>query len=306
MLHERIPAADAFFIKLGRKGEWERECLKNGILRFGYQETCHDDCLAGRWDNVRNFWITLRGDRKSATRDTNQIRIFYEAGEKSIFITFHGGLLYWCRARSGVILNTDGTRIRKTIDGWHNTSILGESLRTDRLSGSLLRVQGYRGTICKVANTSYLLRRINGELPESVAAADEARATYLNSIGSMIGLLTWQDFELLVDLIFTNSGWRRLGSLGKTQKSLDLELQLPTTGEIAFVQVKSEASPTVLQDYLKQYQAQERYDRLFFVWHTGAINQLVTEPGVVLLDRMRLAELVLETGLAGWLRDKVS
>ncbi len=57
---------------------------------------------------------------------------------------------------------------------------------------------------------------INDELPPAVLLADEARAAYLSAIENLIGLLTWQDFELLVDLIFANSGWRRLGALGKT------------------------------------------------------------------------------------------
>jgi len=33
-----------------------------------------------------------------------------------------------------------------------------------------------------------------------------------------MNLLIPQDFELLVDLVFSNSGWRHVGQLGKTQK----------------------------------------------------------------------------------------
>ena len=66
----------------------------------------------------------------------------------------------------------------------------------------------------------------------------------------LMRLLTWQDFELLVDLVFTNSGWRRVGPVGKTQKTVDIELMLPTTGERAFVQVKSSAGKRDLDEYL--------------------------------------------------------
>lgn len=110
----------------------------------------------------------------------------------------------------------------------------------------------------------------------------------------------------MVDLIFANSGWRRLGSLGKTQKSIDLELQLPTTGEIAFIQVKSEASNSTLQDYLRQFSSYEKYDRMFFAWHKGTVRALQEAGDIVLLDRTRIAEMALDAGLAGWLRDKVS
>jgi hypothetical protein len=38
------------------------------------------------------------------------------------------------------------------------------------------------------------------------------------------------DFETLVDLVFFTSGWRREGIVGKTQKTLDIDLVLPSTG----------------------------------------------------------------------------
>jgi hypothetical protein len=303
----RIQATKAYFIKLGRGGQWEAQCLRDGMLRFGYREASHDDCLNARWERVQEFWLRIRDDKGAATRDTNQIRIFYEAEPDTLFVTFHGGLLYWCRARSGVVVDpTDDTRIRQTVDGWHSTSIRGHQLRTDRLSGALLRMQGFRGTICSVGQLSYLLGRINDEISPAVVTADDARAAYKAAIENLIGLLTWQDFELLIDLIFASSGWRRIGALGKTQKSIDLELQLPTTGEIAFIQVKSEATAATLREYIGQFSAYDKYDRMFFAWHKGKINTVPESGDVVLLSRSRIAEMVLDAGLGTWLRDKVS
>ena len=307
MRKNRISVPKAYFIKLGRGGEWEEECLCNGTLRFGYREASHADCIAGRWDTVRDFWTNVRNDRGTATRDTNQIRIFYESGPDVVFVTFYGGLLYWCIPQSGVTEDpATGTRLRSTVDGWHSMSLSGKPLRTDRLSGALLRMQAYRGTICEVKQLSYLLGRINDELPPAVSSADEARAIYLSAIERLIELLTWQDFELLVDLIFSSSGWRRLGSIGKTQKSIDLELQLPTTGELAFVQVKSEANAASFRDYVARYESYDKYDRMFFAWHKGTIRPPKDASEIVLLDRSKIAEMTLDAGLSSWLRDKVS
>ena len=54
------------------------------------------------WNNVLpgNYTIIAKAtdDKGAATRDTNQIKIFYETGSDSLFVTFHGGQLYWCRA----------------------------------------------------------------------------------------------------------------------------------------------------------------------------------------------------------------
>jgi hypothetical protein len=67
---------------------------------------------------------------------------------------------------------------------------------------------------------------------------------------ALMKLLGWRDFELLVDLVFTSSGWRRVGIVGKTQKTLDLDLILPSTGERAFVQVKSTTTLAELAEYV--------------------------------------------------------
>lgn len=76
-------------------------------------------------------------------------------------------------------------------------------------------------------------------------------------------LLTWQDFELLVDLVFSSSGWRRLSQVGRTQKTIDLELVLPSTAERAFVQVKSQATRASLDDYVGRLAEADAYDRMF-------------------------------------------
>ena len=119
-------------------------------------------------------------------------------------------------------------------------------------------------------------------------------------------LLTWQDFELLVDLVFSRSGWRRIGVMGRVQKTVDLELILPTTEERAFVQVKSQASNDDLQEYADRFDQADIYDRMFFVWHTGTITAGDAFDSITLVDPERLSRMVLDAGLASWLREKVS
>ena len=118
-------------------------------------------------------------------------------------------------------------------------------------------------------------------------------------------LLTWQDFELLVDLVFTNSGWRRISPVGKTQKTIDIELTLPTTGERAFVQIKATAAKKDFDEYLVRLKDSGSYDRMFFVWHSGDVGE-VNESNVVLVGPDRLARMVFDAGLTTWLREKVS
>jgi hypothetical protein len=300
-----IEASSVYFIKLGEKGKWEEECIDNGILRFGYNETSHEMCLNGDWDGVRKYWAERRGNGNAATNDTRQIRTYYESGESTVFITFHAGLMYWCQPTGPALLQDNGEKIRSTLHGWSSKSIGGAPLTVDRLSGNLLKVQMYRGTICEVKAATYLLQKLNDEVLPQVAAADEAISSLQKAIVGLMRLLTWQDFELLVDLVFSSSGWRRRGVLGSTQKTVDLELLLPTTGERAFVQIKSQASKKHILDYLNRFSATQ-YDRMFFVWHSGNVGDVEDADGVTFLGPEQLAKMVLDTGLSSWLRDKAS
>lgn len=304
-----VAATDVFYIKLGRGGEWETDCLTRGVLQFGYRETPHDLCVDGAWDKVQEFWAHQRGNQGAATRDMTQIRTFYEAAESSIFITFANGLMYWCKPTGPVKILPDLSHVRSTVDGWHNHSEGGTLLSSDRISGHLLKVQMFRGTICKVKDCDYVLRKLNDELSPELKALEEAESAMIDAAIAAMRLLTWQDFELLVDLIFSTSGWRRIGMLGRTQKTVDLELLLPTTGERALVQIKSQTGTANLHDYEKRFKKSDIYDRMFFVWHSGPLAQSVeneAEAGVTLLGPERLARMCIDSGLVSWLREKVS
>lgn len=301
-----ITASSIYYIKLGRGGDWETKSLRDGILRFGYGQAPHDLCSSGDWKGVWDIMMSIRGDAGAATRDVNQIKVFYESDKNSLFITFVGGLLFWCRPSGPVELLGDGTHRRSTVEGWRNTSVGGQALSTDRLSGGLLKIQMFRGTICEVQASEYLLRKINDQLSPEVAAAEDAERALMKAIIKMMRLLTWKDFELLVDLLFSNSGWRRLSPVGKTQKTVDWELILPITDERAFVQVKSHATISALRDYEKYLTQTNAYDRMFFVWHTGDIPDEGSREDVILLGPEKLARMVLDAGLSAWLREKVA
>ena len=87
---------------------------------------------------------------------------------------------------------------------------------------------------------------------------------------------------------------------------MDLELLLPSTGERAFVQIKSQADAASLRDYTARFDQADLYDRMFFVWHTGNIAADGEANGITLIGPERLARMCLEAGLPSWLREKVS
>lgn len=304
-----IEVRNAHFIKLGRQGIWEQECIRDGIIRFGYDETPQELAENGQWealkDAMRGTWSR---DEGALTRHVAQVRKFYEADERDVFFTFVGGRMHWVRATGPIERYENGQHWRRTVDGWSDQSESGQPLNEDRLSGHLTKIQMFRGTICdpQPRQLEYFIRKLNDEDLPQITRAIEAEQALHAAVLELIRLLTWQDFELLVDLIFSGSGWRRIGQVGKTQRTVDLELELPTTGERAFVQVKSQTNNAQLQDYVRRYNEAGAYDRMFYVWHTGRVGEDQELDGVTLVGPETVATLVLEAGLSSWLREKVS
>lgn len=217
------------YIKLGEGGRWEQECIRNGIIRFGFGSANAERfplCQAGRWDDLKKSFQAQGKDVGTSTRFTNETRIFFEDDGSTLWITFVGERLYWgLLAPAAASRHKDGDGVfRKVANGWSWKDVNGEMLAKDRLHGALTKLASYRGTSCRVDVEDYVIRRVNGQktpaVERGIAALAEARA----AVVGLLGQLGPRDFEVLVDLLFTASGWRRLGVVGKTQKTLDLDI----------------------------------------------------------------------------------
>jgi len=306
---QEIRPRSALYIKLGEAGKWEEECItKEQTVRFGYGETSHEDCLAGHWDKVEKQLGST--DKGVLTRHVNQIRNFYEAGDDVLWVTFYGNYLWWCFAEPKVILLEDGSKIHKVVGKWSNQDIKRSKLFLEILRGSLLGMQGFRGTICHVNEFEYLVNKINCKTPRQIIEAQAAYGTLVTKVEQLITNLTWKDFEQLVDLIFREAGWKRLGPIGKTQKSIDLELLSPVTNEKISVQVKSKANLSIYNDYRKRI-ADMGYAKFFFVVHSPdeslAKEVEVQKSGsgdVRLLGPREVAKLCVDYGLSEWVLTK--
>jgi hypothetical protein len=299
------------YIKLGQAGKWERESIDKGIIRFGFGTAAPDRyaiCRAGRWDELARSFEAQGEPKGNATRFTNETRAFFEADESTLWLTFVGERMYWGfldESPAEPHADMKGTW-RPVRGGWNSTDIAGSPLTRDRLSGSVTKLTAYRGTSCRVEPSvaDYVVRRINGQRTPEVERALAAAEGLREAVVALMRLLGPRDFELLVDLVFSASGWRRLGIVGKTQKTLDLDLLLPSTGERAFVQVKSATSQGELDDYVQRLADAGPYDRMFFVYHSG--NASTSDERVIVIGPNKLAEMVLDAGLVDWLVRKTS
>ena len=305
-----IEPTEIRYIKLGPGGSWARACFERGEIRFGYRTVPHEPCQTGDWEVVVRL-LTEEGRTPAKARDAlREIRDFYTLGPNCLWVTIADGHLWWAFAEPGAIWlspTEDGqaARSRKTIDGWRKVNIEGVPLRVDTLSSRLTQVGAYRQTICSVKAGDYLLRRINGIDEPVVARAREARKAMMATSAEMIAALHWADFETLVDLIFARSGWQRVSRVGEALIDVDLILEQPTTGETAFVQVKSRAGQAELDDYIGRFRRSGAYDRLFFVCHTPT-GRLTADWGeqVHIWVGDRLADVAVKAGLFDWLIER--
>ena len=213
-----IKASTALYIKLGVGGEWERDCIeRDQTLRLGYREIPHKLCIAGEWERVREMIKkAYHWNDGVAKNHANQIRYFYESGPEVLWTTFFGDYLWWCFSQPSVKKLHDNTKTRRAIGKWRKADIAGKPLTLNLLSGKLRSMQGFRGTICAVAEFDYLLKELNGIEPSDIRDARNAQIAFEQQIEKIIRRLHWKDFELLVDLIFRQAGWKRESSSAKT------------------------------------------------------------------------------------------
>jgi hypothetical protein len=121
--------------------------------------------------------------------------------------------------------------------------------------------------------------------------------------------LWWNDFELLVELIFSKSGWQRISVLGKTEKDIDMDMFSPVTQRRAFVQVKSSTSQAEISGCYDSFKEYTEYNEMYFVFHTlkGRLGDApIGAERLHLWDISRVAELVIRAGLVDWLITKRS
>jgi hypothetical protein len=304
-----IAASRVRYLKLGDKARWAQACLADNTLRIGFWTREYFDlCVRGDW---KAFAEALRDEGRGAstvTRFVGEVRAVYEDDGSILWLTFENQRLYWTRIDSKVPpwkskRGEEGTLRRVT--GWRSTDLRGNELLMTGLSGELTKTQAYRGTSCDIANPKYVIDRINGrqkpEVQEAVRLSEELKA----SVVKLIRMLGWRDLELLVDLVFTQSGWRRTSVSGKTQKSIDMEVILPTTRERAVIQVKSRTSKAEFDQYVADAEHLQ-YDKTFFVYHTCADTLRSEGEDVIIWDAEVLAAHVLEAGLLYWLTQKVA
>ena len=304
------------FIRLGEGGSWSEDCFKEGIIRLGFSSGTPEILSFAKnkkWLSVKNYWLARDHSPQVAGSYTNQMRAFFEDDGSTLWITIRNQVLYYGFAQPGdpVPYEKDPNKSKLSSykkmsgSGWKSVDANGKLLAVDKLSGRLTKVAGFRGTICslKEAIADYLKLRLAGKVNPAIEQAEALKLNLQKHISGLVQGLTWQDFETLVELIFSNSGWRRVARTGGNKETVDIELENPITKDSAFVQVKSSTTQKQLDSYINKMKASP-YTRMFYVYHTGQADLTSEDESVSVFNVEQIAELVLSNGLIDWVIDK--
>ncbi|MEW6328402.1 MAG: hypothetical protein AB1487_12580 [Thermodesulfobacteriota bacterium] len=278
-----------------------------GKLRIGWSHQSTSDINQGRRDIIREQLAAELTHKGIVTRDINALRLICESKKEDIWITFYSSRLWWCRIGNNKVCKDKISKYLKVSKAWSDCDVHGTPLTISRISGRLAKIQGFRGTVCQVREKEDLRRLINDEPSPEYALIKDSKAKLVGSIEKGLKKLHWKDFETFVDLLFRQSGWRRITMVGETMKYVDIELEDPVTYDRYQVQVKSQANLSDFIQYAKEF-GNAGYRKLYFAVHTAGKDLVRYDPNnseTELLLPNRLAEMAVDLGLVNWVLSKI-
>lgn len=308
---KQVDFENAYYLKLGVQGRWENVLIEGIKARIGWHDILLEDIIEERWDIIRKNIeddYSARGKKSGATQDFNALKIFCNATDKDVFITFYDGKLYWCKLDENEIQADNISKFRTTKIKWSCQDINGSVLYANNISGRISKTQGFRATLCRIDEIESLRRIINAEKSPLIKGIEIKKSELCKYIQCALKELHWKDLEVLADLIFSQSGWRRISLIGGKMKYIDMELEDIITKERYQVQVKAAASKQDFEDYVEKFNGLD-YSKLFFVvFNTDSTlkNYKSTYDNIELLTGKELSELIVDLGLVNWVVQKIN
>ncbi len=302
------------YVKNGEGGKWWKTAKANGQVHLGWREIPGAPLQAADMASIESMIRTAFGSKPGATQDFNALRTLLDHPSQHVWITFQDGCMWWCTLRDGIETNPDIESSERghfwlTCESpWSNHSIgNARHLVTTELPGIVTTTLGYQATVCEPKGWKEILRILRNEVDEDARVAALARQNYEAAVSKLVARLRPKDFEILIDLILSRTGWARLGKVGCPTEGIDIEVENITSDEIAFVQVKSAATQAVLDEYISRFNdRRDRYSRMIFAVHspkgilTSPANQLVS-----IWTGKEIARRVVKLGLGDWVATRL-
>jgi hypothetical protein len=312
---ERIEFSRAFYIKLGVGGKLEGSSIKENKARIGWA-FLHLEEINGRdWEAIKKKHKGEWANKAAEAKDINALKLIVDSTSDVIWITFHASQLWWCRFGESGIKEDSVSKFRLLAGKWSNLDINGHPLLVNQIPGNISKTQGFHGVVCEVKEVDDLKRLLNNNPSEEYELISSAKEELGNQIKSGLRRLYWKDFEILVDLLFHNAGWRRISLVGETMKDVDMELEEPITTFLYQVQVKAQATVEEFEYCAEKFEnsvvnfSHGKIKKLYFIVHSPDKKleeyNLEKYKDVELILPDKLASMVVEFGLTDWLLKKI-
>jgi hypothetical protein len=220
--------------------------------------------------------------------------------------------MYWCVAKNGSINEDNESKYLETQKGWSFKNVSKtRTFELNQLSGCIAKIQGVRDGFCtvKINELEYLKQLINGKESKEYKELFDSREKLKSALIIAIRNLNSKDFEILIDLIFRNFGWRRKSVLGETMKFFDLELEEPLTKALHGVQIKARSTLTEYNEYRNSFlmDYKNEFSSFFFVVNSPdkKLEDYVEEDeDIKILKSHEIADFAIDGGLITWIMDK--
>lgn len=308
----------AFFIKLGKSGIWEEDSIYNNRIRIGWEIIPLELIEKQEWEQI-NIKIKedfeARKKKTGWTNDFNALKSICTADSDTVFITFYGGKMWWTKIKCNSVKQDETSKYFETSIPWSDRSINGRLFELNGISGRITKLQGFMGTVCSVGNTlgefEYLKNIINGNETKEFLELVKAKKQLKTALIPAIRNLTPYDFEILIDLIFREIGWKRTSIVGAQMKDLDLVLEEPFSHKLHAVQIKSKSNLPQLRKYIESFNSSYKndFESFFYFVHTpdDGIEKFVatnTEENIRIVLCDKIADYVIDYGLIKWIMEK--
>lgn len=308
-----IEFTKAHYIKLGKGGKWADKCIKKGIIRIGWSFIQGvNEINSKEWniieEKIKSYYKS-KNKKNGATQDYNALRRICEASQNEVFITFHNGIMYWCQPMNGPLEMDEESKFRKCLNGWSSEPIVGgKSFFISDISGYITKTQGFQGTSCQLDSkqTEIVYRLINNLKNQSMFKVESLMNQLIETAIELLKNLHPKDCEILADLVFQRTGWQRISMHGENMKFIDMQYIEPITGNRYDVQVKSGAGKKEFDKYISEYKNHQT-SRFYFITFNPEKDLTELEnnnPKIELLYGAKLAQLIIDLGLLGWVLKK--
>jgi hypothetical protein len=302
------------YVKNGAESCWWPEAKSLGRIYAGWDIIADDLLRSPNWAAIESTINAHFGKKPGAKQDFNALRTLLDHPSQHLWVTFEDGALWWSTVSDEIGVQPGGSTKERghlwltCARPWSNYSLHNKRRLTEtELPGTVAAVRGFRATVCQPRASMQILRIISNEADEDARVAEQARTAYEAAIATLITRLGWRDFELLIDLVLSRSGWLRVGTLGRTKKDVDIEAENVAADETAFVQIKSQASQSDLDECASAFmQQREQFARMIFAVHSpnGVLKAPLGHP-INVWTVARIAHLVVKHGLGEWVAHRL-